>query len=88
MNDFERGISQATRIYKAGISGAAVPYFAGMRVADIEQLYSAGYMAHWEALDKETELLPHIERFISRALRGDPKLAADLAAYRAAIAHK
>jgi len=85
MSEFELGIRRAAAIYDAGIFGRSVPFFTGMRVSDVERLYTSGYIAHWEELDKDTEILPHMGRFITRALHGDPKLAADLAAYRAAV---
>jgi hypothetical protein len=80
--------AQAARIYNAGVFAGPVPYIVGERMADVECLYNKGYIAYWDALDKDTEILPHTFSFVHRLLKGDPKLAADLAAYRAAVAHK
>ena len=79
---------QAALIYNAGVFAGPVPYIVGERVADIERMYTKGYIAHWDELDKSTDILPTLPSLINRLLRGDPKLAADLAAYRAAAAHK
>lgn len=81
-------MNERARIYNAGVMAESVPYFVGMRTADIERLYTTGYMAHWAELDKDTEIIPRVSVFISNLLRDDPKMAADLAAYRAAVAAK
>jgi len=80
--------SQAALIYNAGVFAGPVPYIVGERVADIERMYTKGYIAYWDELDKSTDILPHTFSFLSRLLQGDPKLKADLAAYRAAAVHK
>lgn len=51
MSPFESRIHREVRIYNAGVRGTAVPYYPGMRVDDIEQLYTAGMMAALEEID-------------------------------------
>ena len=55
MSDFELGISRAVHIYTAGLRGATVPYFTGMRTSDVEELYTAGYLAALDEIDQSLE---------------------------------
>lgn len=55
MNDFERGIARAVEIYTAGMKGQIVPYFPGMQVKDVEELYSAGVLRALEEIDSVVE---------------------------------
>ena len=84
MTAFELAIRQTIKIYQAGVEGAPVPYFPGMRVADVERTYTEGRLDALAEIDKIE--IPPATRFFK--IKISAKTEADVAAIRAARAHK
>lgn len=52
IDDFQRGLRQTAAIYQAGIRGASVPFFTGMRVKDVTDIYTYGVIAALEEVEE------------------------------------
>lgn len=84
MTPFELALAQTIKVYDAGVKGSTVPYFPGMRVRDVERVYTEGRLDALAELDQAQERGDLIVAFDSYERFGSPKAIADFVTTKAA----